>query len=58
MTDKTFAPLNEEDGVGWNGEVTLLFGGRQYAIPLLIQADEDEGTDATDVQRNAFARLM
>ncbi len=58
MTDKTFAPLNEEDGVGWNGEVPLLFGGRQYAIPLLIQADENEGTDVTDVQRNAFARLM
>lgn len=58
MTDKTFGELNYEEGIGWNGIVTIQFGGRQYETPLMIQVGEDEGTDVTEAQRNAFACFM
>ena len=58
MTDVVFGQLNDEEGIGWNGKVTIQFGGRQYETPLMIQVDEDEGTDVTDAQRNAFACFM
>ena len=56
MTDGVFGQF--EEGIGWNGIVTILFGGRQYGTPLLIQVDEDEGTDVTDAQRKALACFM
>ena len=63
MTDSIFGQLDYEEGIGWNGKTTVLFGGRQYETHILIQVDEDEGTDVTDVtdvtdaQRNAFLRF-
>ena len=58
MTNDISGQLQYEEGFGWRGKTTLLFGGRQYGIPIMIQVYEDEDTNVTDAQRNAFARFM
>ena len=54
MVDEVFGHISYEDGYGWNGEFPLEFGGSWHNIQLLVQVDEDEGTDITDAQRNAL----
>ena len=54
MTDEVFGQISYDEEYGWNGAFPLEFGGTWYNVSLLVQVDEDEGTDITEAQRHAL----
>ncbi len=54
MTDEVFGHILYGDDIGWEGAFPLEFGGSWHNVSLLVQVDEDEGTDITDAQKHAL----
>ena len=54
MTDEVFGNINYEEGVGWIAAFPLEFCGTWHNLQLMVQVDEDEGTDITEAQRQVL----
>ena len=57
MTDQLFRQLNYEENTGWNGMISMKFGGKDYDVFLLILADDDE-PEITERQKQSLISFI
>ena len=56
MTDKTFGEIEYDEEYGYIGHTTLVFGGDEQSVEVVIGCDDDE--DISQFQRDAFEALL
>ena len=57
MNDGLFGELTYDEGIGWCGSTLLAFGGSEYDVQLLINAEED-AEEISALQQDAFLQWM